>query len=136
MAAPEPATVDEPSSSLRQFASDMATLVRQELDVATSELAQKAKTAGIGAGMISASAITGMLALGSFTALLLIALSLALPLWVAAIIVTVLWTAVTGALALAGKRKVADAAPFVPEKAIQNVKQDLANARRDASRQT
>ena len=42
--------------------------------------------------------------LGALTALLIIALDGALPLWLAALIVTVLWVAVAAALAMAGQQ--------------------------------
>ena len=121
-----------PAGSLKQLADDIGTLVRQELESAKNELAAKAKSAGIGAGMLSASALTGMLALGSLTALVIVALALVMPLWVAALILTALWGTASATLALVGKRKVADAVPFVPEQTIANVKEDVEWARRGA----
>ncbi|MBV8117233.1 MAG: phage holin family protein [Candidatus Eremiobacteraeota bacterium] len=131
MAVSERSKESESGNSLREFARDLATLVREELESAKAELAEKAKSAGIGAGMISASAITGVVALASLSALLTIALSLALPLWAAALVVTILWCGVTGVLILLGKRKIEAATPFVPEQTIENIKQDVAYARRD-----
>ncbi len=75
--------------------------------------------------MLSGSALTGLLTLGSLTALLIIAIAIAVPLWLSALIVTVMWAAVTAILALAGKKKIQDAGPLVPEQTIQNVKEDV-----------
>ena len=82
--------------------------------------------------MLSASALTALLTLGSLTVLLMVVLALIIPLWAAVLLVTLLWGATTAALAWLGKRKVDDAAPFVPEQTIENVKEDVAWARRRA----
>ncbi len=133
MTAPErPTTSEESPSSLSQLASDIVTLVRHELELAKTELSEKIKSAGIGAGMLSASAVTALLTLGSLTAFLMVVLWLVMPLWAAVLLVTLLWGGITAALALLGKRKVEDAAPFVPEQTIENVKEDVSWARRRA----
>lgn len=112
-------------AAVKQLSEDVVILVRKEMELARREMMEKAKAAGLGAGMLSGSAITGLLTLGSLTALLIIAISLALPLWLSALIVTVMWAAVTAVLALAGKNKIQNAGPLVPEQTIQNVKEDV-----------
>ncbi|MBV8331880.1 MAG: phage holin family protein [Candidatus Eremiobacteraeota bacterium] len=119
-----------PVSSVKQFASDVMLLVRKELDSARSEMAGKAKAAGVGAGMLSGSAVAGLFTLASLTALALIALSLVIPLWASALVMTVVWAAITATLAVAGKKKVDDAIPFLPEQTIQSVKEDVEWAQR------
>lgn len=121
---------DRGATSVTQFASDLALLVRQELEAARAELAEKAKAAGIGAGMLSASAIGAIFTLGSLTVLIVVGLALALPLWLAVLIATALWGGVTATLALLGKKKVEEATPFVPEQTIAEVKEDVQWARR------
>ena len=113
------------AGSVKQLSEDLGILVRKELELARQELSEKAKRAGAGAGMLSASAVTGLLTLGSLTALLIIAIALALPLWLSALIVTVMWGAITGILALTGKNKLQEAGPLVPEQTIQSVKEDV-----------
>ena len=122
----------ESAASLQQLAGDIATLIRHEIELAKAELGEKLKTAGVGAGMLSASAIGGLITLACLTALVAVLLTLVLPAWVAVLIVTVVWAAATAALALAGKKKVQDAGPFVPEQTIANVKEDMEWARRRA----
>jgi uncharacterized membrane protein YqjE len=112
-----------------QFASDVILLVRTEIDEARSEMAQKAKSAGVGAGMLSGSAIAAIFSLASLTALIMVALSLVLPLWASMLITTALWGAAAAILAMLGKKKVEDAAPFVPEQTIANIKEDVEWAR-------
>ncbi len=113
------------AAAVKQLSEDVGILIRKELELARSEMMSKAKTAGVGAGMLSASAITGLLTLGSLTALLIIAISLALPTWLSALIVTALWAAVTAVLALSGKNRIQNAGPLVPEQTIQQVKEDV-----------
>jgi uncharacterized membrane protein YqjE len=113
------------AASIKQLSEDLGVLVRKELELARAELSEKAKTAGVGAGMLSGSAISGLLTLGSLTALLIIAIALVLPAWLSALIVTVMWGAVTAILALSGKKKLQDATPLVPQQTIQNVKEDV-----------
>jgi len=113
------------ADAIKRLTEDIGILVRKELEFARDELAEKIKSAGVGAGMLSGSAIAGLMTLGSLTALLILALSLAVAPWLAALIVTVVWAAITAGLALAGKKKIADAGPFMPEQTIQNVKEDV-----------
>lgn len=126
------ATSSEPNL-LQNVLREVTTEIRNEIDLAKNELLEKVKSAGIGAGMISASALTGLLTLGCLTALIAVSLSLVIPAWAAVLAVTILWAAVTASLALFGKKKVEDAAPFVPEQAIENVKKDVARVRRRAA---
>jgi nitric oxide reductase large subunit len=45
--------------------------------------------------------------------------------WLAALIVTVVYAAIAGVLALAGKKKVQEATPPVPEQTVDSVKEDV-----------
>lgn len=123
---------DEPHGTVEtvgQLAGDVVLLVRKEMELAREEMAAKAKSAGIGAGMLSGSAAGGLFALASLTALCIVALALVMPLWASMLIVTVVWTVVAVGLGLAGRSKVKEAAPFVPEQTIASVKEDVEWAR-------
>jgi Putative Actinobacterial Holin-X, holin superfamily III len=110
---------------LRQLSQETATLVRQELELAKAEVAQKGKKAGIGAGFLGAAGVVGLAALGAFTAFLVLLLALALPAWASALIVAGVYGAVAGALALLGKNKVQEAAPAIPQQTVETVKEDI-----------
>jgi len=112
---PSEQTEGDGRQSLAQIASDLGVLIRHELELAKDEMAEKAKSAAVGAGMLSGSALTAIFTLASLTALAVALIALVLPLWTALLIVTVLWAAGTAVLALMGKKKVEDATPFVPE---------------------
>jgi hypothetical protein len=111
--------------AVKQLSQDIAVLVRSEMQLARKEMMEKAKTAGVGAGMLSGSAVTGLLTLGSLTAFAILAIALVLPAWLSALIVTAIWAAATAILALAGKQKIQDAGPLVPEQTIESVKEDV-----------
>ena len=110
---------------LKQLSQETSTLVRKELELAKAEMTEKGKQAGLGAGMFGGAGIAGFLALGALTACLIMALDTAMEGWLAALIVTVLWAAVAGVLALTGRSKVKEATPAAPEQTVETVKEDV-----------
>lgn len=110
---------------LRQLSEQTATLVRQELDLAKAELTVKGKKAGLGAGMFGGAGVFGLYAVGALTACVILALSTAMVSWLAALIVTAVYGAIAGGLALTGKSKVQEAVPPMPERAVGSVKEDV-----------
>jgi uncharacterized membrane protein YqjE len=116
---------EQPMGELfKQLSDDLSTLVRQELKLAQVEMTEKGKKAGIGVGMFGGAGIVGLLALGAFTACLIAALSTGMEVWIAALIVTVLYAVAAGILVLNGKNRVTEATPPVPEQTIETVKED------------
>jgi uncharacterized membrane protein YqjE len=113
------------SDLVKQLASQTSTLVRQELDLAKAEMTEKATIAGKGAGLIGGAAVVGLLAAGALTACLILVLSEAMDAWLAALIVAVVMGAVAAVLGLAGRNKVRQAAPAVPEQTVETVKEDV-----------
>jgi uncharacterized membrane protein YqjE len=117
---------DRPTTDLlRQLSDETTTLVKQEIELAKAELQEKGKQAGTGAGMFGGAGLFGVGAFAALTACIIAALELAMPLWLAALIVAVVYAAVAGVLAMTGKRKVKEAAPPVPEQARDSVKEDM-----------
>jgi uncharacterized membrane protein YqjE len=110
---------------LTQLSQETTSLVRQELELAKAEMAQKGKQVGVGAGMFGGAGVTAVLGLAALTAAAIAALDAAMPLWLAALIVGLLWLAVAGVLALQGKRKVQAATPPIPEQTQESVKEDV-----------
>jgi uncharacterized membrane protein YqjE len=109
---------------VKDLASQTSTLVRQEIRLAQAEVTQKGKLARKGAGMLAGAAVTALLGLGALTALLIIVLDSFLALWLAALIVAVLWLAVAAVLAQAGKNALQDATPPAPQ-TVETVKEDI-----------
>jgi hypothetical protein len=128
-----PASKDAPLADLaRQLSDQTSRLIHQEIELAKAEMAVKGKRAGLGAGMFGAAGAFGFYALGALIATAILALSLAVAAWLAALIVTVVLAAVAGVLALQGRNKVQEATPPVPEQATESVKEDVEWAKTQA----
>jgi uncharacterized membrane protein YqjE len=110
---------------VKELSAQVSTLVRQEIELAKAEVGEKGKKAGVGAGMFGGAGAAALLMLGSLTACLILALDLAMPAWAAALIVTALWAAVAGVLALQGRKKMQEMGTPIPEKTIETVKEDV-----------
>jgi uncharacterized membrane protein YraQ (UPF0718 family) len=111
---------------VRGLALETSTLVKQEIDLAKAEMTEKGKKAGKGAGMFGAAGIIGFLALTALTACFVALLATAIDhVWVAALIVAVIYGAIAGMLALTGKKEVQEATPPAPKQTIETVKEDV-----------
>jgi uncharacterized membrane protein YqjE len=118
---------DRPVGELvKELSEQTSTLVRKEVELAKAELAEKGKKAGLGAGMFGGAGLFGFFAFAGLTATFILALSEAMAPWLAALIVTVVYGAIAGVLALQGKNKVKEAGPLVPEAAVDSTKEDVA----------
>lgn len=122
---PPPKREQSMGELFRQLSDDMSTLVRQELRLAQAEVTEKGKRAGIGAGMFGGAGLMGVMALATLSACLIAALAEALDVWLAALIVTVVYAAIAGLLALRGREHMQKAAPPVPEQTVETVKEDV-----------
>lgn len=116
--------------SLGQLVSDLSEqagrLVRAEIDLAKAELAEKAKQAGIGGGLLTAAGLLAFYGVGAAIATAIIGLSNAVAPWLAALIITVAIFLLVGVLALVGVRRLKRGMPPTPEHAMENVQQDVA----------
>jgi predicted lipid-binding transport protein (Tim44 family) len=110
---------------LKQLSQETTTLVKQELDLAKAEVAQKGQQAGKGVGMFGGAGVMGLLALGALTAFFIMLLDGAVANWLAALIVAVVYGAIAGVLALQGRNKVKEASPPIPEQTVETVKEDV-----------
>jgi uncharacterized membrane protein YqjE len=109
----------------KQLSDELSTLVRQELRLAQAEMTEKGKKAGIGIGMFGGAGLVSFLALQALTACLVALLATAMDVWIAALIITVVYAAVGGVLAITGKKRVAEATPPVPEQTAATLKEDV-----------
>src|SRR6059058_2574546 len=109
---------------VKDLANQTSTLVRQEIKLAQAEVTQKGKVAGKGAGMLAGAAVAALLMLGALTALLIVVLDSFMALWLAVLIVTLLWAAVAAVLAMAGRKALQSATPPAPQ-TVETVKEDI-----------
>jgi hypothetical protein len=103
----------------------VSVLIRDELKLARLEMASKGKQAALGAGMFGASGVIAIYGTGCLLACAIIAMSGAMAAWLAALIVGAALLAAAGFAALLAKRRLARAAPPVPEQAMASVKADV-----------
>ena len=117
----EDASLGELFSDLSQQA---GMLVREEVELAKTELTHSAKQAGKGGAFIAAGAVLGFAGLLSFIALCIILLALAVKLWISALVITAL--VISGAMILVQmglaeiKRK-----DLAPKHTMQTLKEDV-----------
>ena len=101
------------------------TLARQELELAKAELSENGRKAAAGAGLIGVAGGVALLGGGALTAFLILALDGVMPNWLAALLVGVTYAVVAAVLFSVGRSRVEEAAPLVPEKTIDSVKEDV-----------
>jgi len=100
-------------------------LIRDELRLAQLEMTDKARKAGLGAGLFSGAGLLAFFGTASMITAAILALAIPLPGWAAAVIVGAALFAIAGMAALLGKREVSQAAPPMPEEAVTGIKQDV-----------
>jgi hypothetical protein len=124
---------DEPLKDVvKQVTDEASTLLRQEVKLAKAEMTQKAKEAGVGAGMLGGAGYLGHLAALGLMLCLIFALATFMPAWVAALIVTLVFAAGAGALALMGRKRIKNAGPPIPEETIESVRQTIETVKEEA----
>lgn len=112
-----------------EIANDLSRLMRQEVQLAKTELRDEAKTAGKAAGMGAGAAFAGwMTALfASWTLLFALASLDGLGMGWSALIVTVLWAVVLAVLGMRAKKTAKKVGP--PNQTIDSLKEDAQWAR-------
>jgi Putative Actinobacterial Holin-X, holin superfamily III len=117
----------------KELTSDLSLLMRQEIELAKAEMAEKGRTAAPGLGMFGGAGIVALCAAGALTAFLVLVFSLFLPDWAAALIVGAALAAIAYVLIRQGKERVAEAGKPIPEQTIETVKEDVEWAKTRAS---
>jgi Putative Actinobacterial Holin-X, holin superfamily III len=109
----------------KDLTSDLSLLVRQEVELAKAEMAQKGRTAAPGFAMFGGAGIVSLCAAGALTGFLVLVFSLFLPDWAAALIVGAGLGAIAYLLVRQGKERVAKVGKPIPEQTIETVKEDV-----------
>lgn len=110
------------------IASDLGTLVRQEMDLAKTEIKAEVGKAGKGAGLLGGAGVTGFLALFFASLTVMYALGQVMDLVWAALIVAVVWAVVAAVLAARGRKELKEVQP-VPRQTVETLKEDAQWAR-------
>jgi uncharacterized membrane protein YqjE len=122
-----PEATDAPRSIgeiVGDISKDMSTLIRQEMDLAKSELKQEVAKLGKGAGMFGGAGLAGFFTLFFVSLALTYLLDNWLPVELAALIVALLWGIAAAVLALRGRQEIKEANPQLPM-TQQTLKEDV-----------
>ncbi len=114
---------------VNQLTTQVPELIRSEIRLAQAEVTEKGKRVGVGIGMFSGAGLMAFFGFGTLLATIILALSLLMDPWIAALIVTVVLFIIAGVLALLGKNQVQEATPLAPERAVSGVKEDIATVK-------
>ena len=101
-----------------RLSEDSATLVRAEIQLAKAEVREKTMALGRAAAFGAVAAVLSLFALFALVQALIDALDVAMPNWLAALLVGVILLAVAGVLGLLAMRAAKRGSPPVPEKAV------------------
>lgn len=113
-----------------RLSDDTVRLVRDELRLARTEMSQKAKAAGVGAGLLGGAGAFVFYGCGVLIAAAIVGLAMVVALWAAILIVAACLFIVAAVIAVAGKRKLNLAEPPVPTEALESTKRDLDELKR------
>jgi nitrate/nitrite transporter NarK len=98
--------------------------MRSELRLARTEMMDKAKQAGKAGGMLGVAAVAALMALACLVTAGIAAMALAMPLWLAALIMCVFLVCIGGAAYAGGRARLRRVKP-VPERTVQTIKDDV-----------
>jgi len=125
------ATHDSPASEasvgelVSRASEQLTTLVRDEMRLAQTELAQKGRRSGVGLGLFGGAGAVAWFGVGALVAAAILGLSLVVAPWLAAVIVGLVLLLIASVLAMIGKREVSQATPVLPQESMQNVRRDV-----------
>ena len=108
---------DQPSIGelINRISENISALVKSEIELLRAKALRTARTAGVGAALLTAAGIAALFGLGFLLGAIVDAIALALPVWAAKIIVAVVLFAVAVAVALPGKRRLEAAKADAPD---------------------
>ena len=114
--------VDRLQEMVARLAEQVQTLVRLEIQLAKSEVTEKVAGYGKAAAFGAVAAVFGLFGTFGLLLTLIWVLDTFLPLWLAALIVTLVFFLVAGIFALLALRKVKAASPPLPQATIDTVR--------------
>lgn len=123
-----PSVPPRPKRSLLSLVTDIPVLIQElfhrEVELLKAELIAKLKALGVGAGLLAGAVVVLLFMVGVLLTSAVLALSLVLPGWLAALIVAAFLLIVAGILALIGYRVLKRGIPPLPTESIDSLQKD------------
>jgi hypothetical protein len=113
------------AESVSHLGKDLGDLIRAELALFKKEAMREMRGLTAAGVWIAGGAVMGLAALGAFTAFCIIALSLALQPWLAALIITAMWGFAALSMLAAARIKLQSALPVEFKETTRSVKEDI-----------
>jgi len=117
-----------------ELSGELSFLVSREVELAKTEMAQKASLAAKGGGALAVGGVAALVAVLMLSLAAAWGLAEVLPTGFAFLIVAVIWLVVAAVMVAAGKKSLAQMKPPAPEQALSSVKQDIKVAKTSLSR--
>jgi hypothetical protein len=125
---------DRPLGELfSNLARSLQTLIGKEVELAKAELKEQAAVAGKGAGLLSAGAVGGLLALFLLSFAAAWGLAEVMPVWAGFLIMGAVYALVAGGLLMAGKKRLASVRP-APTQTVETLRRDVETAKTSLQR--
>lgn len=122
------------SELLSQFSEQLGRLVRDEVQLAVTEMRRRAKGSGAGVVMLAVGVVLLLLGGAAAIAAAIAALALILPVWLSALIVGVVLLLIGAVLAGSGRGRLRRTGVPVPQDALAGLRADLRVVARGATR--
>ena len=119
---------------VRRASEQFSNLVRDEIQLARTELTEKGKRAGMGAGMFGAAGVVALFGVAALLTGAILGIALVLPAWAAALIIGGGLFLFAGMIALVGRRNLKRAMPATPMETMDSVRADVSALSAAASR--
>jgi hypothetical protein len=120
------ANQDRPIGDLaKQLSEQVSRLVREELRLAELEMTRKGKRLGRAAGMFGGGGVVALYGISAVVAAAILGLAKVVPAWGSALIVGGVLFAISGTLAVLGRKQLKRATPPVPRQTVDSVKADV-----------
>jgi Flp pilus assembly protein TadB len=112
------------SDIIRDLMADVQNIVRGEMRLAKVEIKEKAQQAGQAGGLFGGAAVCGIFAGACLVVTCIAALALAMPVWLAALVMAVCLGCTAWGLFLGGRNSIKQVNP-VPERTVETLKDDV-----------
>jgi len=120
-----PASEQSTAKLVQQATEQVSRLVRDELTLARLEIAEKMRHGGVGVGLASAGGVFALCGIGTLIAAVVLLLALAMPAWLAALLVAIMSFVGGGILMLAGRHRIRQVGSPVPKSVTDGVRADV-----------